>query len=80
MNILCVGGRTVGPEVAWDRVQTLLTAELSSPRLSCVASARWPRWNQKRKLYDDDKMIQVAVWHSRKSRLKKKDMIAKQKM
>jgi ribose 5-phosphate isomerase B len=26
MNILCMGGRTVGPEVAWDLVQTFLTA------------------------------------------------------
>lgn len=29
MNILCMGGRTVGPEVAWDLVQTYLTAEYS---------------------------------------------------
>lgn len=33
MNILCMGGRTVGPEVAWDLVQTFLTAEFSfAPR------------------------------------------------
>ena len=43
MNILCMGGRTVGPEVAWDLVQTFLTAELSSAprhlrRLAKVAS------------------------------------------
>jgi ribose 5-phosphate isomerase B len=30
MNILCMGGRTVGPEVAWDLVQTYLAAEYSS--------------------------------------------------
>jgi ribose 5-phosphate isomerase B len=30
MNILCMGGRTVGPEVAWDFVQTYLAAEYSS--------------------------------------------------
>src|SRR5262245_11088965 len=30
MNILCMGGRTVGPEVAWDLVQTFLTSEYSS--------------------------------------------------
>lgn len=30
MNILCMGGRTVGPEVAWDLVQTFLAAEFSS--------------------------------------------------
>jgi ribose 5-phosphate isomerase B len=33
MNILCMGGRTVGPEVAWDLVQTFLTAQFSqAPR------------------------------------------------
>jgi ribose 5-phosphate isomerase B len=29
MNVLCMGGRTVGPEVAWDLVQTFLAAEFS---------------------------------------------------
>ena len=29
MNILCMGGRTVGPEVAWDLAQTFLAAEYS---------------------------------------------------
>jgi ribose 5-phosphate isomerase B len=29
MNILCMGGRTVGPAVAWDLVQTFLAAEFS---------------------------------------------------
>ena len=29
MNILCMGGRTVGPAVAWDLVQTFLDAEYS---------------------------------------------------
>ena len=33
MNILCIGGRTVGPSVAWDLVQTFLAAEFSeAPR------------------------------------------------
>jgi ribose 5-phosphate isomerase B len=33
MNILCMGGRTIGPAVAWDLVQTFLTAEFSqAPR------------------------------------------------
>jgi ribose 5-phosphate isomerase B len=27
MNILCMGGRTVGPEVAWDLVETFLAAK-----------------------------------------------------
>jgi ribose 5-phosphate isomerase B len=30
MNILCMGGRTVGPEVAWDLVETFLAAKFSS--------------------------------------------------
>jgi len=29
VNILCLGGRTVGPEVAWDLVQTFIAAEPS---------------------------------------------------
>lgn len=29
MNILCMGGRTVGPAVAWDLVQTFLAADYS---------------------------------------------------
>jgi ribose 5-phosphate isomerase B len=43
MNILCIGGRTVGPEVAWDLVQTFLAAQFSQAerhlrRLGKVAS------------------------------------------
>ena len=43
MNIICLGGRTVGPSVAWDLVQTFLAAEFSHAprhlrRLSKVAS------------------------------------------
>ena len=30
MNILCMGGRTVGPAVAWDLVQTFIAARFSS--------------------------------------------------
>ena len=29
MNIICMGGRTLGPSVAWDLVQTFLAAEFS---------------------------------------------------
>jgi ribose 5-phosphate isomerase B len=29
MNIICMGGRTVGPAVAWDLVQTFLAAQYS---------------------------------------------------
>jgi ribose 5-phosphate isomerase B len=33
MNVLCMGGRTVGPAVAWDLVQTFLASEFSqAPR------------------------------------------------
>ena len=43
MNMLCMGGRTVGPAVAWDLVQTFLKAEYSQAerhlrRLGKVAS------------------------------------------
>jgi ribose 5-phosphate isomerase B len=43
MNIVCMGGRTVGPEVAWDLIQTFLAAEFSQAerhlrRLNKVAS------------------------------------------
>ena len=43
MNILCMGGRTVGPEAAWDLVQTFLAAQFSRAprhlrRLSKVAA------------------------------------------
>lgn len=43
MNILCMGGRTVGPEVAWDLVQTFLASTFSGAerhrrRLSKVAT------------------------------------------
>src|SRR5512140_1725195 len=29
MNLLCLGGRTIGPAVAWDLVQAFLAAEFS---------------------------------------------------
>ena len=43
MNVLCMGGRTVGPAVAWDLVETFLAAEFSQAerhlrRLGKVAS------------------------------------------
>jgi ribose 5-phosphate isomerase B len=42
MNIICMGGRTVGPEVAWELIMTFLGAEFSQAerhlrRLSKVA-------------------------------------------
>ena len=43
MNVLCMGGRLVGPELAWDLVQAYLAAEFSQAerhlrRLGKVAS------------------------------------------
>ena len=43
MNVMCLGGRTVGPAVAWDLVQTFLAAEFRQAerhlrRLGQVAS------------------------------------------
>jgi ribose 5-phosphate isomerase B len=29
MNIICMGGRTVGPVVAWDVVEAFLAAEFT---------------------------------------------------
>jgi ribose 5-phosphate isomerase B len=51
MNIICMGGRTVGPEVAWDLVQTFLAAEYSQAerhlrRLGKVASLESPAGKQ----------------------------------
>src|SRR5437016_7153549 len=48
MNILCMGGRTVGPAVAWDLVQTYLAADYSQAdrhlrRLAKVASLETQR-------------------------------------
>jgi transketolase len=48
MNILCMGGRTVGPAVAWDLVQAYLAAEYSQAerhlrRLGKVASIETQR-------------------------------------
>ena len=48
MNILCTGGRTVGPAVAWDLVQVFLAAERSQVerhlrRLGKVAALEKPK-------------------------------------
>jgi ribose 5-phosphate isomerase B len=54
MNILCMGGRTVGPAVAWDLVQTFLQAEFSQAqrhlrRLSKVASLETQKEKENRR-------------------------------
>ncbi len=51
MNVICIGGRTVGAGVAWDLVQTFLTAEFSRAarhlrRLAKVASLEARAVNQ----------------------------------
>jgi ribose 5-phosphate isomerase B len=43
MNILCLGGRTIGPAVAWDLAQIFLSTEFSQAerhlrRLGKIAS------------------------------------------
>jgi ribose 5-phosphate isomerase B len=43
MNMICMGGRTIGPAVAWDLIQTFLAAQFSQAerhlrRLGKVAS------------------------------------------
>jgi ribose 5-phosphate isomerase B len=54
MNILCMGGRTVGPAVAWDLVQTFLQAEFSQAprhlrRMSKVAFLETQKEKENRK-------------------------------
>jgi ribose 5-phosphate isomerase B len=56
MNILCMGGRTVGPAVAWDLVETFLVANFSQAerhlrRLSKVASLE--KEKSKGEIHDD---------------------------
>jgi ribose 5-phosphate isomerase B len=55
MNVICMGGRTVGPAVAWDLVQTFLTNEFSQAerhlrRLSKVASLEAQAISEVRKI------------------------------
>jgi ribose 5-phosphate isomerase B len=54
MNILCMGGRTVGPAVAWDLVQTFLAAEYSQAarhlrRIGKVAALETNNFNSNRR-------------------------------
>ena len=37
MNIICLGGRIVGPELAWDLVEAFLAAEFSQSRAPFAA-------------------------------------------
>src|SRR6266498_3354722 len=70
MNILCMGGRTVGPAVAWDLVQTYLAAEYSQAerhlrRLRKVASIEAQRMktqnaNEERRM-NDEQAAQLSI-------------------
>jgi ribose 5-phosphate isomerase B len=58
MNILCMGGRTVGPAVAWDLIEAYLTAEYSQAerhlrRLGKIASIEARRLKTQNAKEDD---------------------------
>src|SRR5215831_15564587 len=71
MNILCMGGRTVGPAVAWDLVQTYLAAEYSQAdrhlrRLRKVASIEAQRFktqnaSKERPMSDEQQAAQLSI-------------------
>lgn len=41
MNIVCMGGRTVGSAVAWDLVETFLASKFVKPSGIGALSVRW---------------------------------------
>ena len=49
MNIICVGGRTVGPSVAWDLVRTFLAAEFSQAPRHLRRLAKVAPWSSNRR-------------------------------
>jgi ribose 5-phosphate isomerase B len=59
MNILCLGGRTVGPSAAWDLVQAFLATEFSQAerhlrRLAKVASLETSAVGNNEKIWRGD--------------------------
>ena len=48
LNILCMGGRTVGPAVAWDLVETFLAAEFSQADRHLRRLGKWREWRRSR--------------------------------
>ncbi len=44
LNILCMGGRTIGPAVAWDLVQTFLAAKYSQAERHLRRLGKVARW------------------------------------
>ncbi len=70
MNILCMGGRTVGPAVAWDLVQTYLAAEYSQAdrhlrRLGKVALLEAQRMKtqnaSEERPMSDEQIVQLSI-------------------
>src|SRR5215510_13090027 len=68
MNILCMGGRTVGLEVAWDLVQTYLASQYSQAdrhlrRLGKVASLEKPRFKtqSEEKPMSDEQAAELSI-------------------
>ena len=53
MNILCMGGRTVGPAVAWDLVQTFLRAGFSQAERHLRRLEKWPPWKQEKRAHKE---------------------------
>ncbi|MFO1475577.1 MAG: RpiB/LacA/LacB family sugar-phosphate isomerase [Verrucomicrobiota bacterium] len=49
MNVLCMGGRTVGPEVAWDLAQTFLAAQFSQAPRHLRRLGKVAAWKSSRK-------------------------------
>ena len=52
MNILCMGGRTVGPKSLGISSKLIWPPNIAAPRDIFVAWARWPRLNQKGELHE----------------------------
>jgi hypothetical protein len=48
LNVICLGGRIEGPELAWDLVQLFSPQNSPTPIDICDGCARWPRWRHKR--------------------------------
>ena len=42
MNMLCMGGRTVGPAVAWDSLKRFWQPNSARPSATCAGWAKWP--------------------------------------
>ena len=62
MNVLCLGGRVMGIKVAWDHVQTFISATFSGAERHADGSRRWPN-SRVRALYG-------CVAYTRRSRPK----------